>query len=169
LLPPPSGVPPAGQTITAPVAAAWANVHLDNLLQQVVAPLHRQAEAAGQRLLWAVDEVLPTRIHSDPAFLSELVQLLLLRALALVAPQGAQGRVVLKVGRASLDNGHPALHLAFNASALTTAEEAALDPRVLRALDLAVALGGDLMVRSRTGIGHVVSVRLPLRGASRGE
>jgi len=135
----------------------------------VVAPLHRQAEAAGQRLLWAVDEVLPTRIHSDPAFLSELVQLLLLRALALVAPQGAQGRVVLKVGRASLDNGHPALHLAFNASALTTAEEAALDPRVLRALDLAVALGGDLVVRSRTGIGHVVSVRLPLRGASRGE
>ena len=163
----PPRTPPAAQTLTAPLAAGGASVHLETLLQSVVTPLHRKAEALGQRLLWAVDEVLPTRIHSDPACLAELVNLLLLRALALVAPQGAQGRVVFKVRRASLDNGHPALQLVFNASAMATTEQASLDPQVQRARDLAVALGGDLVVRSRVGVGHGVSVRVPLRGASR--
>ena len=168
LSPLPPRMPPAAQTITAPLAAGWANVHLETLLQSVVTPLHRKAEASGQRLLWAVDEVLPTRIHSNPACLAELVNLLLLRALALVAPQGAQGRVVFKVRRASLDNGHPALQLAFNASAMVSSEQASLDPQVQRARDLAVALGGDLVVRSHVGVGHGVSVRVPLRGTGRG-
>jgi ABC-type amino acid transport substrate-binding protein len=162
------GGPAAVDTDAAPLAQNAARVHLGELLQSAITPLRRQADDAGQRLAWAVDEVLPARVHIDPGRLAELVELLLRRALLLTAPQGAQGRVLLKVRRASLDNGHPALQLSCNATAPSTPQEAALGPHLQRAHELAVALGGDLMVRNHEGVGHVVSVRVPLRGASRG-
>ncbi len=165
--PPPAGMPSPAQPPSAPLATGSAHVHLENVLQSVAAPLRRKAETMGLRLVWVLDEVLPTRIWIDPVHLAELIDLLLVRALALVAAQGAQGRVVLKVRRARLDSGDPALQLAFNASAMVTTEEAVLDTQVQRAHDLAVALGGDLVVRSRVGVGHAVSVTVPLRGAGR--
>ncbi len=143
------------------------DLQLATLLGAVVEPLRQQAEAAGQRLVWAVDDVLPARIRSDPVLLAELLQLLLQRALAQVLPQGTQGRVVFKARRGSLDNGHPALQLVVSTSASADVGEAEQDARVQRAQDLAWALGGDLQVRGRAGGGHVVIVRVPLRGASR--
>ncbi len=146
---------------TAP--STRGTVPLETLLQAVMAPHYKAAERAGQRLHWSVDEALPQRIAADPEKLSELLDLLLSRALALTAPQHGQGRLAFKARLGQLDNGHAALLLSVNVSAASPGPEATQDPRIVRAQDLALALGGDLVLRSREGVGHAVSVRVPLR------
>lgn len=162
----PSAAPTA---VPAPADAADGprDFHLEPLLETAVLPHRRQAGLRGQSLVWALDEVLPTRIHGDPALLSRVLDLLLAHALAAVAPQGAQGRVAFKARRAALDNGHPALELAVSASVPIDAGDPTADPLLVQVQALAVTLGGQLAVRSREGQAHAIGVRVPLRGASR--
>lgn len=159
----------AATTTTSTTAAAdhHRDMHLETWLQSVVLPHHRQAQAHGLRLEWTVDEVLPKRIHSDPVRLSQLLDLLLARAVAQVLPQGARGRLAFKASRAKLDNGQPALQLAVKASLPADGQAAAQDRQLVAAQALAQALGGHLVLRSRDGVGQSVSVRVPMRGARR--
>ena len=81
------------------------NLHLVQLLDDVVGAQRKHAELKGLRLDWAIDPVLPARIHADPQRLAQVLRLLLASAIE----NTVQGRVQLKAGVGSLGNGRPAL------------------------------------------------------------
>lgn len=161
-----SPVIPTPMPVHAAAADGPCDFQLEPLLESVVLPHHRLAESRGQRLMWSLDEALPTRMHSDPVRLSQLLDLLLSRALDQVAPQGAQGRVAFKAGSATPDNGLPELQLAVSVTVPLASDAETADPLLVKARALAATLGGQLMVRGREGVAHAVSVRVPMRGTA---
>ena len=161
------------------------DVALRPLVAEVVAATGGAAEKKGLRFVFHIDEALPVCVRVDPLRLKQVLTHLLSNAIKYTDA----GRVVLRVELARLDNGRPALALQVKDSGVGISvedQQRLFEPFVTlgartgasthtpsTGLGLSICrrlvqvMGGHIELASQAGVGTRITVRVPLRGASR--